>query len=52
MIMVWNVLIIFCIFDIFGGLWGRYCECFVFGIYCDGCNCVNCCNNSEYEVVR
>lgn len=29
-----------------------YCECFASGTYCDGCNCVNCCNNSEHEVVR
>lgn len=30
----------------------RYCECFAAGIYCDGCNCVNCCNNAENESVR
>lgn len=35
-----------------GRLCGRYCECFASGTYCDGCNCVNCCNNSEHEVVR
>ncbi|KAF3783962.1 tesmin/TSO1-like CXC 5 protein [Nymphaea thermarum] len=29
-----------------------YCECFAAGIYCDGCNCVNCCNNAENEAVR
>ncbi|XP_010254065.1 PREDICTED: protein tesmin/TSO1-like CXC 5 isoform X2 [Nelumbo nucifera] len=29
-----------------------YCECFASGIYCDGCNCVNCCNNVENEVAR
>ncbi|XP_031488748.1 protein tesmin/TSO1-like CXC 5 [Nymphaea colorata] len=29
-----------------------YCECFAAGIYCDGCNCVNCCNNVENEAVR
>ncbi|KAJ7523144.1 hypothetical protein O6H91_18G039200 [Diphasiastrum complanatum] len=29
-----------------------YCECFASGIYCDGCNCVNCCNNVENEPVR
>lgn len=30
----------------------RYCECFASGIYCDGCNCVNCCNNVENEGAR
>lgn len=30
----------------------RYCECFASGRYCDGCNCVNCCNNMENEVTR
>ncbi|KAE9597586.1 putative transcription factor Tesmin family [Lupinus albus] len=29
-----------------------YCECFVSGIYCDGCNCVNCYNNVENEAAR
>lgn len=29
-----------------------YCECFASGRYCDGCNCVNCCNNKESEMVR
>eukprot|EP01018_Ginkgo_biloba_P005205 Gb_27369 [translate_table: standard] len=29
-----------------------YCECFASGIYCDGCNCVNCSNNIENEAVR
>ncbi|KAH7850555.1 hypothetical protein Vadar_034795 [Vaccinium darrowii] len=29
-----------------------YCECFASGIYCDGCNCVNCHNNVENEGVR
>ncbi|XP_028950403.2 protein tesmin/TSO1-like CXC 5 isoform X2 [Malus domestica] len=29
-----------------------YCECFASGIYCDGCNCVNCCNNVENEGAR
>ncbi|GAB4852602.1 hypothetical protein Ancab_016816 [Ancistrocladus abbreviatus] len=29
-----------------------YCECFASGIYCDGCNCVNCCNNVENEPAR
>ncbi|XP_074382969.1 protein tesmin/TSO1-like CXC 5 [Apium graveolens] len=29
-----------------------YCECFASGIYCDGCNCVNCHNNVEDEDVR
>lgn len=30
----------------------RYCECFASGTYCEGCNCVNCCNNVENESVR
>ncbi|KAI5079934.1 hypothetical protein GOP47_0005413 [Adiantum capillus-veneris] len=29
-----------------------YCECFASGTYCDGCNCVNCCNNVENEAFR
>ncbi|XP_027356876.1 protein tesmin/TSO1-like CXC 5 [Abrus precatorius] len=29
-----------------------YCECFAAGIYCDGCNCVNCHNNVDNEVAR
>ncbi|KAK1365377.1 CRC domain-containing protein [Heracleum sosnowskyi] len=29
-----------------------YCECFASGIYCDGCNCVNCHNNVENEDAR
>nr|GMD86669.1 protein tesmin/TSO1-like CXC 5 isoform X1 [Ipomoea batatas] len=29
-----------------------YCECFASGIYCDGCNCVNCHNNIENEVAK
>ncbi|XVE54252.1 hypothetical protein DITRI_Ditri03aG0065300 [Diplodiscus trichospermus] len=29
-----------------------YCECFASGIYCDGCNCVNCYNNAENEAAR
>ncbi|XP_020218334.1 protein tesmin/TSO1-like CXC 5 [Cajanus cajan] len=29
-----------------------YCECFASGIYCDGCNCVNCFNNVENEASR
>ncbi|XP_050219586.1 protein tesmin/TSO1-like CXC 5 [Mercurialis annua] len=29
-----------------------YCECFASGIYCDGCNCVNCYNNVENEASR
>ncbi|EFJ17775.1 hypothetical protein SELMODRAFT_420712 [Selaginella moellendorffii] len=29
-----------------------YCECFASGTYCDGCNCLNCCNNVENEAVR
>lgn len=30
----------------------RYCECFASGVYCDGCNCVNCHNNVENEGPR
>lgn len=30
----------------------RYCECFASGVYCDGCNCNNCCNNVENEAAR
>ena len=29
-----------------------YCKCFTSGTYCDGCNCINCCNNVENDVVR
>ncbi|XP_064951970.1 protein tesmin/TSO1-like CXC 5 isoform X1 [Musa acuminata AAA Group] len=29
-----------------------YCECFASGVYCDGCNCANCCNNIENEAAR
>ncbi|XP_024026990.1 protein tesmin/TSO1-like CXC 5 [Morus notabilis] len=29
-----------------------YCECFASGIYCDGCNCINCYNNVENEAAR
>ncbi|KAK8937826.1 Protein tesmin/TSO1-like CXC 5 [Platanthera guangdongensis] len=29
-----------------------YCECFASGVYCDGCNCSNCCNNVENEATR
>ncbi|XP_019151410.1 PREDICTED: protein tesmin/TSO1-like CXC 5 isoform X2 [Ipomoea nil] len=29
-----------------------YCECFASGIYCDGCNCVNCHNNVDNEAAR
>ncbi|PKA59056.1 Protein tesmin/TSO1-like CXC 5 [Apostasia shenzhenica] len=29
-----------------------YCECFASGVYCNGCNCSNCCNNAENEAVR
>ncbi|XP_021907759.1 protein tesmin/TSO1-like CXC 5 [Carica papaya] len=29
-----------------------YCECFAAGIYCDGCNCLNCHNNVENEDAR
>ncbi|XP_051151135.1 protein tesmin/TSO1-like CXC 5 [Andrographis paniculata] len=26
-----------------------YCECFASGVYCDGCNCLNCHNKMMYE---
>ncbi|CAA2986551.1 Hypothetical predicted protein [Olea europaea subsp. europaea] len=29
-----------------------YCECFASGVYCDGCNCVNCHNNIENDEAR
>ncbi|KAK1268900.1 Protein tesmin/TSO1-like CXC 5 [Acorus gramineus] len=29
-----------------------YCECFASGVYCEGCNCVNCQNNVDNETVR
>ncbi|KAK8505335.1 hypothetical protein V6N13_045775 [Hibiscus sabdariffa] len=29
-----------------------YCECFASGIYCNGCNCINCHNNVENETAR
>ncbi|XP_019416009.1 PREDICTED: protein tesmin/TSO1-like CXC 5 isoform X2 [Lupinus angustifolius] len=29
-----------------------YCECFASGIYCDGCNCVNCHNDVDNESAR
>ncbi|KAK8553525.1 hypothetical protein V6N13_062327 [Hibiscus sabdariffa] len=29
-----------------------YCECFTSGIYCNGCNCLNCHNNVENESAR
>ncbi|GMJ15894.1 hypothetical protein like AT4G29000 [Hibiscus trionum] len=29
-----------------------YCECFASGIYCNGCNCINCHNNVENESAR
>ncbi|CAL0319234.1 unnamed protein product [Lupinus luteus] len=29
-----------------------YCECFACGIYCDGCNCVNCHNDVDNEAAR
>ncbi|KAL8158762.1 hypothetical protein V2J09_000299 [Rumex salicifolius] len=29
-----------------------YCECFASGVFCDGCNCVNCYNNLEHEAAR
>jgi hypothetical protein len=36
----------------FKNVLSRYCECFASGIYCDGCNCVNCFNNVENEAAR
>ncbi|XP_062088548.1 protein tesmin/TSO1-like CXC 6 [Humulus lupulus] len=30
----------------------RYCECFASGIYCNGCNCVDCHNNIENKPAR
>ena len=29
-----------------------YFECFASGTNCDGCNCLNCCNNVENDAVR
>ncbi|KAM5565507.1 protein tesmin/TSO1-like CXC 6 [Rosa sericea] len=29
-----------------------YCECFAAGIYCKGCNCINCHNNVDNEAAR
>ncbi|KAL9261145.1 tesmin/TSO1-like CXC 5-like protein [Drosera capensis] len=29
-----------------------YCECFASGVYCQGCNCVNCFNNVENDAAR
>lgn len=29
-----------------------YCECFANGHFCDGCNCVNCHNNLEFDSER
>ncbi|XP_004291193.1 PREDICTED: protein tesmin/TSO1-like CXC 6 [Fragaria vesca subsp. vesca] len=29
-----------------------YCECFAAGIYCKGCNCINCHNNVDHEAAR
>ncbi|CAI5503714.1 unnamed protein product, partial [Closterium sp. Naga37s-1] len=29
-----------------------YCECFAAGLYCEGCNCVNCCNSPANEAQR
>lgn len=27
-----------------------YCECYANGVYCDGCNCVDCLNTPNHEV--
>ncbi|KAG0461379.1 hypothetical protein HPP92_021676 [Vanilla planifolia] len=29
-----------------------YCECFSSGVYCNGCNCLNCSNNVENDAAR
>jgi hypothetical protein len=29
-----------------------YCECFLQGKYCLGCNCINCLNTPDYENLR
>ncbi|XVE53725.1 hypothetical protein DITRI_Ditri03aG0025500 [Diplodiscus trichospermus] len=29
-----------------------YCECFAAGVYCNGCNCLNCHNNVDNEAAR
>ncbi|XP_022750181.1 protein tesmin/TSO1-like CXC 5 [Durio zibethinus] len=29
-----------------------YCECFAAGVFCNGCNCINCHNNVENEAAR
>lgn len=29
-----------------------YCECFASGLYCEGCNCSNCCNNVDNAGIR
>ncbi|KAL9267752.1 tesmin/TSO1-like CXC 5-like protein [Drosera capensis] len=29
-----------------------YCECFASGVYCEGCNCINCFNNFENDAAR
>ena len=29
-----------------------YCECFAKGLYCVGCNCINCFNTPKYEAIR
>lgn len=36
----------------FHNVLSRYCECFASGIYCEGCNCVNCFNNVDNEAAR
>lgn len=56
---VWMTVQFICCYSIFTDIWVnlllcliRYCECFASGIYCDGCNCVNCHNNVENEAAR
>lgn len=29
-----------------------YCECFAKGVYCMGCNCINCFNVPEHETIK
>lgn len=29
-----------------------YCECFSAELFCDGCNCTDCCNNEEHQELR
>lgn len=29
-----------------------YCDCYANGVYCDGCNCIDCLNNGSHEQSR